>query len=374
MSQYVNGAEWGTFGGRTRYAYLTGVETRNGNTVTLSSLRLYFTMSGTAWGTGSEDVSIRSGGCEGTALSTTTVYWDMGGGSTTSNTVSLNDVSFSATTTQQSQTLYLTAPGGDCASFTAYFPADTVAPDKPTVSIVEATDTSITVSFGTESFGSPSTGTVYLYRGIAPAASAQVTSKTTTGQSTYTVTGLTTGTTYYFRARANNGYLISPYSDSVSAVAKAQTNLGFYGSVNSQTAKVYKLLGPVNSVGKCVRKLYGPGTVEKTVVSGEYYCVADESTLLAKIEDTVGKWSSLQSIYDSKISSGRHQILLQYTPLGGTSAETYRIASAVTWADASTILAQWGITADASGPTTAPTDLVTFSTAPGIGAVLVFRR
>lgn len=107
---------------------------------------------------------------------------------------------------------------GGSGQTTITLPTPSVAPTKPTVSVSNATATSASVTYGTSSFGSPSTGTVYLYSGTATAPTTQLTTKTTTGNSTYSNTGLTSNTKYYYRARAYNGQLWSDYSDEKSIV------------------------------------------------------------------------------------------------------------------------------------------------------------
>lgn len=120
------------------------------------------------------------------------------------------------------------------------------APTTPTISAVADSATQISITYGTTSFGNPSTGTVYLYGGTSAAPTTQVTSKTTTGDSTYAYTGLTPNTTYYFRARANNGQLDSDYSTEVSVTLPK--DIGFYGSVNGVAEKATKMYGSVMKI------------------------------------------------------------------------------------------------------------------------------
>lgn len=131
-----------------------------------------------------------------------------------------------------------------------------VAPSVPTLSIVSVTNNSIEVSYGTASFGTPASGTVYLYGGTATAPTVQIASSTTTGQSTFVWTGLTSSTTYYLRSNATNGSATSAYSTEVTATTTASTP-ALYGSVSGQTKKVKKLYGAVNGQTKLIKKLYG---------------------------------------------------------------------------------------------------------------------
>ena len=90
-------------------------------------------------------------------------------------------------------------------------------PTKPTISVVNVSTTSNKITYGTTSFG---TGTgsnhVYLYGGTSSTPTNQIASKTSTGNSDYTNSSLTPGTTYYYRALASNGGLNSDYSSTVS--------------------------------------------------------------------------------------------------------------------------------------------------------------
>lgn len=130
------------------------------------------------------------------------------------------------------------------------------APTTPTISAVVDSPTQITVTYGTTSFGNPSTGTIYLYGGTSAAPTTQIDSKTTTGNNTYVYSGLTPNTTYYFRSRASNGQLNSNYSTEINVTTSAQA-YKLYGPVSGQTKKINKLYGSVNGQTKEVVKLYG---------------------------------------------------------------------------------------------------------------------
>lgn len=99
-------------------------------------------------------------------------------------------------------------------------PSNYTKPTKPTVSASSSASTSTSVTWGTTSFGNPSSGTVYLYGGTSSTPTGQLTTKTTTGDSTYTHSSLTANSKYYYRARAYNGQLYSDYSDTVSTITR----------------------------------------------------------------------------------------------------------------------------------------------------------
>lgn len=96
------------------------------------------------------------------------------------------------------------------------------APNTPSVSASVTSDDALSVTWGTSSFGNPSSGTVYLYGGTSASPTTQLTSKTTTGDSTSSRTGLAANTKYYYRSRAKNtADLWSSYSSDATATTKA---------------------------------------------------------------------------------------------------------------------------------------------------------
>lgn len=122
--------------------------------------------------------------------------------------------------------------GGDTSwsspAWSVNIPSQYTKPTKPTNSASVQGNSQIDITYGTTSFGNPSSGTVYLYGGTSSAPTTQIDSKTTTGNSTYSHTGLTPNAIYYYRARANNGQLNSDYSTEISAItlpAVATTSL-----------------------------------------------------------------------------------------------------------------------------------------------------
>lgn len=94
------------------------------------------------------------------------------------------------------------------------------APATPTVSVSNASGSSNSVTYGTTSFGVPSSGTVYLYGGTSASPTTQIATKTTTGNSTYTHSGLAGNTRYYYRSKASNSQLSSSYSSDASVITR----------------------------------------------------------------------------------------------------------------------------------------------------------
>lgn len=137
-------------------------------------------------------------------------------------------------------------------SATIHIPSSYTKPNKPTISAVANDSHSITVTYGTSSFGTPSSGTVYLYGGTSSSPSSQIASKTSTGSSTFVFNNLTPNTTYYFRSNASNGQLWSDYSSTVSA----KTKIGNYAPVSGKSRAVKKYYAPISSKSRSVLKLY----------------------------------------------------------------------------------------------------------------------
>lgn len=88
-------------------------------------------------------------------------------------------------------------------SGTVNIPSQATPPTAPTISVAAASGSQINATWGTTNLGNP-TGTVYLYNGTTSSPANQISSKTTTGNSTYNNTGLTANTTYYYKATASN--------------------------------------------------------------------------------------------------------------------------------------------------------------------------
>ncbi len=131
MVWLLSGARWGTFAGTARDAYLQGTIARNGNSVTVSGLSLRFETYGLVYGTATETVKILDVTNGDAELSSTSVTWNMGTAQApkkVSNTVYLNNATFTTTATATTRTLALTAPGGDRAEFTVNFTSGATQP------------------------------------------------------------------------------------------------------------------------------------------------------------------------------------------------------------------------------------------------------
>ena len=133
-------------------------------------------------------------------------------------------------------------------------PAFIIAPATPTLTIVNDNAHQNTITFGTSSFGNPSTGNIKLWRSTSSSFSSQtlLATETTVGAHTYVDTGLTADTTYYYRARAANASANSEYTSGSVTTRKAV----YVPDENEETILVQKLIVPYNGLSKYVLKLY----------------------------------------------------------------------------------------------------------------------
>lgn len=232
-------ARWesSTWGGRPKYYNWSGSWSKSGTTITLTNMQIYMGMvdpNAGGTGSGTDSITVSPGG----SAQSVTFTWS---GGNTSNTRSLNNVSFTVSGTATSKTIYCYIDGENTGSYTLSFDPAYVAPNTPTITATANNAGQVTVGYGTTSFGTPSTGTVTLYGGTTSSPTTSLDTYSSTGNKTFVHTGLTPGTTYYYRARANNGQLNSSYSTEVSATT---SSVALYGSVNGQAKRVTKLYGP----------------------------------------------------------------------------------------------------------------------------------
>ena len=102
-----------------------------------------------------------------------------------------------------------------------YVPAPTTPPTTPTCSGTSYSSTNVRATYGTTSFGTAGSGTVYLYGGTSASPTTQLQSKTTTGNTTYVWQSRPANTKYYFRARAQSSVGWSDYSSDAVAYTLA---------------------------------------------------------------------------------------------------------------------------------------------------------
>lgn len=145
--------------------------------------------------------------------------------------------------------LYNNGTASNSQSYTIYFDPGYIAPNTPSVSVSNIKYNKMDVTYGTSSFGNPASGTVKLYFNGTEKAS-----KTSTGNTTVTVTGLTKGTTYTITATANNGHLSA--TGSTSATTKPTAYEKTLVSVGGVSKKALKAYCSVNGSSKKVLKVY----------------------------------------------------------------------------------------------------------------------
>lgn len=152
MATFVSGLYVGTFGSRTLNIDITGNISRNGTTVTLTSIscRLYATNGGTWYAADPRTWGLRAPG--GEAVSTSVPYTPSAG----SRTFSLPNLSFYLANSSTSCTMYVTGPDGSFAFTLSGIPQGAVAPSGLNVSISSIADTGASFSVSLSSYGTPS--------------------------------------------------------------------------------------------------------------------------------------------------------------------------------------------------------------------------
>lgn len=158
-------------------------------------------------------------------------------GTTTIKTISGTYNAASSTSVSVSGGVKIANTGSTSLSGTGILPAVNIAPTVPTISAACSASDASSVTFGTTNLGVP-TGTVYLYGDTASDPITQLTSKTTTGNTTFSHTDLFANTTYYYKATATNSsgsrsssvVNITTYPGEVSSV--------FVSEISQNSAKV----------------------------------------------------------------------------------------------------------------------------------------
>lgn len=172
-------------------------------------------------------------------------------------------------------------PSGTNVTATALVPNSYQAPDTPEIRVVPNSATSVEITYGTMSFGNPNTGTVTLYGGTSPNPTTVLDTYSEEGYTQYSDTSLTTGTTYYYRAKAENAQVASGYSAEVAITLPATTGPKYYGSVADESTRIVKMYGSVNSQSKKIEKIYGSvnGQAKRIFQFGHLICYIKDRTL-----------------------------------------------------------------------------------------------
>lgn len=152
MATFVSGLYVGTFGSRTLNINVSGNISRNGTTVTLTSISCYlYAANGGYWYAADPRTwGLRAPG--GEAVSTSVPYTP----SAVSRTFSLPNLSFYLDALATSCTMYVTGPDGSFAFTLGGIPQGAVAPSGLSVSISSIADTGASFSVSLSSYGTPS--------------------------------------------------------------------------------------------------------------------------------------------------------------------------------------------------------------------------
>ena len=152
MATFVSGLYVGTFGSRTLNINVSGDISRNGTTVTLTSISCYlYAANGGYWYAADPRTwGLRAPG--GEAVSTSVPYSPSAG----SRTFSLPNLSFYLDILATSCTMYVTGPDGSFAFTLGGIPQGAVAPSGLNVSISSIADTGASFSVSLSSYGTPS--------------------------------------------------------------------------------------------------------------------------------------------------------------------------------------------------------------------------
>ena len=152
MATFVSGLPVGTFGSRSLAINITGNISRNGTSVTLSSIscHLYSTNGGYWYAADPRTWGLRAPG--GEAVSTSVSY----SASASYRDFSLPNLSFYLANTSTSCTMYVTGPDGSFAFTLGGIPQVAVAPSGLNVTISSVQDTGATMRVTLSSYGTPS--------------------------------------------------------------------------------------------------------------------------------------------------------------------------------------------------------------------------
>ena len=242
MAFFTN-VQVGNFQGVPILGTLGGTVTRSGNNVTLSNLGLLLRAVSNVSGTKNFVFTLNgtSNTCPINAPTPMTVLGNF----------TLTTVSFTVASSEWQRQINWSTSDGASGRFTVTFP---VAPDTPTVTSAGTSFKSISITYGTTSFGAPNSGTVILYGGTSDNPTTLIDSYSQTGDKTFVLSNVLPSTTYYFRARAGNSQLNSDYSTTITVTT--QKTPKFLGSVNGKAVRIKKLYCSVDGKTKNM-KFYG---------------------------------------------------------------------------------------------------------------------
>ena len=204
-------------------------------------------------------------------------------------------------------------------------------PDTPTVSVTNASVTSNTVTYGTASFNTPASGTVYLYGGTSSTPTTQLASKTTTGNSNYTHSGLAANTTYYYRAKANNAGGSSAYSSVKSVVTRpAAATISIDGIGLTAIRVNYSVPADGGAQPRQIKYSLDGGTTYTSVTTLNTGAASSGNFTISNLSE--GTYYTIQVMVSNQ-SGGSFSTISQQTagrPWGGTTTVDSRTWNTVT--------------------------------------------
>ena len=155
---------------------------------------------------------------------------------------------------------YLTmwASNGDAGTGNSQFTQAITLAEAPTVSLGSVTDTTATISYSVVADGGFYDKTIeYSIDGGTTWNAGATVSTGSASSGTFTITGLSAGTTYNVQTRVTTTAGSTTGTTLTVTTSAPVTNAALYGSVNDQSKKIIKLYGSVNSQTKLIKKLYG---------------------------------------------------------------------------------------------------------------------
>lgn len=193
-------------------------------------------------------------------------------------------------------------------------------PANATVSATNSSSTSNAVTYGVTTFNTGPNPGVYLYGGTSASPTTQLTSKTTTGDSTYSHTGLTGNTKYYYRSRAKNDGGWSAYSSDATAITRPANPTITINSLGHHTVSL-SISSPSQGSAATMTAYYkvdgGSATSAGTISSGGSKAVQlsfdpqTSHTVTAYLSNSSGDSGEATSTFATKIPF--------YAPVSGQS-------------------------------------------------------
>ena len=267
------------------------------------------------------------------------------GATVSSGSSSSGNFTISGLTTGTAYTIYLRVntsagtTGSGSVSATTY-----KVPANATVSASNSSATANSVTYGTSTFNNPSSGTVYLYGGTSASPTTQITSKTTTGNSTYSHTGLTGNTKYYYRSRAKNDGGWSAYSSDATAITRPANPTITINSLGHHTVSL-SIKSPSQGSAATMTAYYkvdgGSATSAGTISSGGSKTVQlsfnpqTQHTVTAYLSNSSGNSGEASSTFTTKIpfyapvSSQSKMAKKLYCPVNGQAKKVQHLYGSV---------------------------------------------